>query len=116
MAYSNYNLPTMTQPQYNPELKAIIPGKFLDIDEKYYNDKPKDFYVGEAFGRMGKPILPHGQNVIYHPTGFIEKSPVLPLGPLRANYNTYLYNQITGWDANHPMNAKPMGTKSIIFK
>ena len=116
MAYSNYNLPNVAQPQYNPELKAILPGKYLDIDEKYYNDKSKDFYVGEAFGRMGKPLLPHGMNVNYHATDFVPLAPVLPLGPLRSNYNTYIYNQITGFDANHSIMGKPMNQKSIIFK
>jgi len=100
MAYSNFNSPTLAAPQPHA---FIAPGKFLDIDEKFY--KPKEDVhprSEEGFGRMGRPIQPYGTNVNYHATAFVPKAQGLTSQDLKVNYLSYLYNQKTGFDANHP--------------
>jgi hypothetical protein len=86
-----------------PDSKYIPAGKFLDIDQKYYQKHDKErINTHEAYGRQGKPLLPHGKNVSYQATNFVQKSPVLPLGhTLNPNYNTYIYNQLTGSNPSH---------------
>ena len=101
MAYSNFNSPTLAAPQPHA---FIAPGKFLDIDAKFYQPK-EDVHprqTGEMFGRMGRPIQPFGQNVNYHSTAFVPKAQGLTTQDLKVNYGSYLYNQKTGYDANHP--------------
>ena len=100
MAYSNFNSPQLAQPQPHA---FIAPGKFLDIDAKFYQPK-EDVHprqTGESFGRMGRPIQPFGTNVVYHSTAFVPKAQGLTSENLKTNYLSYLYNQKTGFDANH---------------
>ena len=101
MSYSNFNSPQLAAPQAHA---FISPGKFLDIDEKFY--KPKEDVhprqTDESFGRMGRPIQPYGTNVNYHSTAFVPKAQGLTSENLKQNYLSYLYNQRVGWDANHP--------------
>ena len=100
MAYSNFNSPQLAAPQPHA---FIAPGKFLDIDEKFYQQK-EDIHPRseEGFGRMGRPIQPYGTNVNYHATAFVPKAQGLTTQDLKVNYLSYLYNQKTGFDANHP--------------
>ena len=99
MAYSNFNSPQLAQPQPHA---FIAPGKFLDIDAKFYQQKEKIHPIPqENFGRMGRPIQPFGTNVVYHSTAFVPKAQGLTSENLKTNYLSYLYNQKTGFDANH---------------
>jgi hypothetical protein len=99
MSYSNFNSPQLAPPQPHA---FISPGKFLDIDAKFYQQK-EDVHPRseEGFGRMGRPIKPFGQNVNYHSTAFVPKAQGLTSQDLKVNYLSYLYNQKTGFDANH---------------
>ena len=100
MAYSNFNSPQLVAPQAHA---FVPPGKFLDIDEKFYKQKEEVHPRSEeGFGRMGRPIQPFGQNVNYHSTPFIPKAQGLTSENLKTNYLSYLYNMRTGFDANHP--------------
>ena len=100
MAYSNFNSPQLVPPQAHA---FIAPGKFLDIDAKFYQQK-EDVHPRseEGFGRMGRPIQPFGTNVNYHSTAFVPKAQGLTTQDLKVNYLSYLYNQRVGFDANHP--------------
>ena len=100
MAYSNFNSPTLAAPQPHA---FIAPGKFLDIDEKFYKQKEEIHPRSEeGFGRQGRPIQPYGTNVNYHSTAFVPKAQGLTSQDLKVNYLSYLYNQRVGFDANHP--------------
>ena len=89
-------------PDTTPTLKHIPPGKFIDIDEKYYSNNHADNnHQPEVFGMNGPSLKPYGQNANYNPTPLIEKAGGLT-SDLKVNYGSYIYNQITGWDANHP--------------
>jgi hypothetical protein len=99
MSYSNFNSPQLAAPQPHA---FIAPGKFLDIDAKFYQQKEKVHPRSEeGFGRMGRPIQPFGTNVNYHATAFVPKAQGLTTQDLKVNYLSYLYNQKTGFDANH---------------
>ena len=100
MSYSNFNSPQLAAPQPHA---FVPPGKFLDIDDKFYKQK-EDVHPRseEGFGRMGRPIQPFGTNVNYHATAFVPKAQGLTSENLKTNYLGYLFNQRTGWDANHP--------------
>jgi len=101
MAYSNFNKPNLQQPQRI--MPYIPPGKYQDIDAKFYtekkNIKPR---AGEAFGRMGRAITPFGTNVNYHSAAFVPRAGGLDGGQLKLNYGTYLFNQTSGYNSAHP--------------
>ena len=79
-----------------PQSKFIPPGKFIDIDDKYYRPKDKQYYLKqETFGNQGKPLQSH--SVRYGETGFVKQSQPLALGPMKANYGSYIYQQKTGF-------------------
>ena len=100
MAYSNFNSPQLAAPQPHA---FIAPGKFIDIDEKFYKQKEDVPPIPqENFGRMGRPIQPYGTNVNYHASEFVPKAQGLTSENLKVNYLSYLYNQRVGFDANHP--------------
>ena len=100
MSYSNFNSPQLAPPQQHA---YIPPGKFLDNDEKFYKQKEEVHPRNEeGFGRMGKPLQPFGTNVNYHATPFVTKPQGLTAQNLKVNYNSYLYNQKTGFNAAHP--------------
>jgi hypothetical protein len=101
MAYSNFNSPQIQQPQ--PNIKYIPPGKYTAIDEKFYKQKQEIApRAGEAFGRMGRALTPFGTNVNYHATPMVPRVGGLSNGQLKLNYNSYIYNQISGFDRAHP--------------
>lgn len=100
MSYSNFNSPQLAAPQPHA---FVPPGKFLDIDDKFY--KPKEEVhprSEEGFGRMGRPIQPYGTNVNYHASEFVPKAQGLTSQDLKVNYLGYLFNQKTGFDQAHP--------------
>ena len=100
MSYSNFNSPQLAPPQ---QQAYIPPGKFLDIDEKFYKPKTEVHPRNEeGFGRMGKPLQPYGTNVNYHATEFVPVAQGLTAQNLKVNYNSYLYNQKTGFNDAHP--------------
>lgn len=98
----NFNHNTMPiKPPPAPNTKYIPPGKFIDIDEQYYSNTNSNLnHQPEVFGLMGTPLKPYGENVNYNPTSFIQQPS--GLSKLKINYGSYIYNQITGWDASHP--------------
>ena len=89
-----------------PVAKFIPYGMFTAIDQQYY-DPVEVQPASEVFSR-GRELKPHGQNVKHHSVGFVEQSPTLALdsGSLRVNYGSYIYEQITGFDASHSRNEK----------
>jgi hypothetical protein len=99
MSYSNFNSPQLAQPQQH---KFIPAGKFIAIDEKYYQQK-EDIHprANEVFGRQGRPLQPHGTNV-NHATPFLPKPQGLSTQDLKVNYLSYIYNQQVGFDQAHP--------------
>jgi hypothetical protein len=99
MAYSNFNKPNLQQP---PRIQPYIPpGKYQDIDAKFYTEKKNiKPQVGLSFGRQGRALTPFGSNVNYHSTAFVPKAG--GLSQLKVNYGQYLFNQQSGWDSAHP--------------
>ena len=84
-----------------PPVQLAIPyGKFFDIDQKYYD--PVEIQQKDSFSK-GLHLKVHGNNVNYQPTGFVQQSPNMALdnGSLKVNYGSYIYQQQTGYDANH---------------
>ena len=77
-------------------LKHIPSGKFISIDEKYYNPVPEYITSNESYGNQ-RPLEPHGVSVNYQATPFIKRASGLNLNPLNQNYGTYIYNQETGY-------------------
>jgi len=76
--------------------KFIPAGKFIDIDDKYYRPRDKEYYLKhETFGSQGKPLQSH--TIRYGETGFVKKEPTLALGPMKVNYGSYIYQQRTGF-------------------
>ena len=95
-------------------VKKFIPyGQFTAIDEKYYN--PVEVQPASDVFSRGRELKPHGENVKYQPSGFVEQSPSLALdsGSLRVNYGSYIYQQQTGFDLAHPRDERPQD--AVIF-
>ena len=86
-----------TEPiKQQPPSKFIPAGKFIDIDDKYYRPKDKQYFLEhESFGSQGKPITTH--TIRYGETGFVKQSKPLALGPLKVNYGSYIYQPRTGF-------------------
>ena len=88
MDHSNsrsYGSALMRPPQDVPPI--IPPGRFLDIDQKYYAPQPRLPNVGTGFPGRGAPIMPY--SVSYGKSGdFVPYEP--PMGG--TNYMSYLYN------------------------
>jgi len=100
MSYSNFNSPQLAAPQPHA---FVPPGKFLDIDDKFYKQKEEVHPRSEeGFGRMGRPIQPYGTNVNYHASEFVPKAQGLTSQDLKVNYLGYLFNQKTGFDQANP--------------
>lgn len=83
-----------------PPQLAIPYGKFFSIDERYYD--PVESQPIDSFSK-GLELKAHGNNVNYQPTDFVKHSPSLALdqGSLKVNYGSYIFQQRTGFDANH---------------
>jgi len=76
--------------------KFIPAGKYIDIDEKYYRPRDKEYFLKhESFGSQGKPLQSH--TIRYGETGFVKKEPTLALGPMKVNYGSYIYQPRTGF-------------------
>jgi len=78
--------------------KFIPAGKFIDIDDKYYRPKDKEYFLKhETFGSQGKPLQSH--TIRYGETGFVKQSQPLQLngGVMKVNYGSYIYQQKTGF-------------------
>ena len=77
-------------PNFRMAPAHIPPGKFIDIDEKYYLPKPE-------------PLAIHNNSIRQYPnpvssSGLIDLHPVINNDFNQSvNYGSYLYNQITGF-------------------
>ena len=82
-------------------MPMIPPGRFIDIDQKYYAPQPNLPNVGTGFPGRGGPIMPY--SVPYGKSeGFVPYE--APLGG--TNYGSYLYQPQPnipggGTDAHH---------------
>ena len=82
-------------------MPVIPPGRFIDIDQKYYSAQPNLPNVGTGFPGRGAPITPY--SVSYGKSGdFVPYE--APMGG--TNYMSYLYNPRPnvpggGTDAHH---------------
>lgn len=87
MDYGHFNAPVIQPPPQQPLF--IPPGKFMDIDAKYYQPTPKV-----------PSIQPPQETVNYNTKGFVEQ----PHGAkyLGVNYGSYVYNMLSGSDPAHP--------------
>jgi len=86
------SLHQMTQ-KLTPQQANIIPaGKYIYTDETFQLEPPK-YVEGEAFARMGKELVPAHFSYGHHNPDFTPlASPSLPM-----NFNTYIYNSVTGY-------------------
>lgn len=68
----------------------IPPGKFIDIDEKYYLPKPEPMAIpNNSIRQYPNPI---------NNDGLVDLHPVIDNDfNQKVNYGSYLYNQITGY-------------------
>jgi hypothetical protein len=84
-----------------PTTKFIPYGQFTAIDQMYY--EPKELQPASHGFSKGRELKPHGENVNLHAKGFVKQEGSISLvnGSLKVNYNTYLYNQVTGYDEAH---------------
>ena len=81
---------------------AIPAGKYIDIDQKYY--EPAELAPStEDIHSRGRTLRPriHDESPV---GGFIEpETPIgLSTGSILVNYGAYLFQKRTGTDANHP--------------
>jgi len=86
------SLHQMTQ-KLTPQQANIIPaGKYIYTDETFQLEPPK-YVEGEAFARMGKELVSAHFSYGHHNPNFTPvASPSLPM-----NFNTYIYNSVTGY-------------------
>ena len=105
MDQRTYAQPTLVA----PVPKAIPQGVFIDIDQKYYEPK-------EANETKDRHLRPHGTNVNLNSNGFVEQTTPIGLesGSLRVNFGSYIYQQQTGFDANHTQEERIMPT-AVFF-
>ena len=87
---------TQEASKHIPGIKHIPPGKFISIDEEYYNPVPEYITSNKSYGNQ-RPLGPHGVSVNYQATQFIKRASGLNLNPLNQNYGTYICNQETGY-------------------
>jgi len=78
-----------------PQTSNVIPaGKFIYTDETFLIQAPK-YIQGEAFAQQGKALVP-----AHFSYGHINPdfTPIYtPPTRLAMNYNTYIYNSVTGY-------------------
>jgi hypothetical protein len=93
-----------------PPVGPAIPyGQFFDIDQKYYEAQPDN----ETKERR---LRPHGTSVnLKNAEGFISYGTPISLstGNLKTNYGSYLFQQLTGYDAAHSADIKTPAT--VVF-
>ena len=83
----------MTQ-KLTPQQSNVIPaGKFIYTDETFLVKPPTD-PKGESFPRMGKELVPAHFSYGHHNPDF---TPVAGGNPIAQNFNTYIYNSVTGY-------------------
>ena len=102
------------QTAIQPPPQLSIPfGKFIDIDEKYHQLMvPQET---DSHGK-GRTLAPHGKNVNYQPTDFVQQSPAMALdsGSLKTNYGSYIYDQLKGFDYAPPRDVKPEAVATFV--
>ena len=87
------SLHQMTQ-KLTPQQANYIPaGKFIYTDETFQLEPPK-YVEGEAFARMGKELVSAHFSYGHHNPNFTL---VAGGNPIAQNFNTYIYNSLTGY-------------------
>lgn len=89
-------------PLQTPVQEKFIPrGVFIGIDETYY--QPKD-----ADPVKERPLKRHGTAVNVAGSEFVKQPDPISLstGSLKTNYLSYIYDQLKGYQAGHPADAK----------
>ena len=90
----------LTVPVATTVQKYIPPGAFIAIDEAYYMPQ-------EANVTKERTLKPHGTNVTLKADFVPQESPIsLSTGNLKVNYQSYIYQQQTGYQAGHPADEK----------
>ena len=80
--------------QLSPQQNNVIPpGKYIAQDERYLI-KPLPRPMDDSFPKAGKELVEYGYSFGHQPPDFTYKSGGKPLD---MNYNTYIYNKITGF-------------------
>ena len=80
--------------QLTPQQNNIIPpGRFIAVDERYLI-KPLPKPMDDSFPKAGKELVEYGYSFGRQPPDFTYKSGGKPLD---QNFNTYIYNQLTGF-------------------
>lgn len=83
-----------TTQKLTPQQANVIPaGKFIYTDQTFLVKQPVD-PKGESFPRAGRELIPHGFSYNHHNPNFTY---VAGNNPLAMNFNTVIYNKLTGF-------------------
>lgn len=73
---------------------SVIPaGKYIAYDERFLI-KPLPKPMDDSFPKQGKPLIEYGYSFGHHNPDFTYLAGGKPLA---TNFNTYIYNQTTGF-------------------
>jgi len=77
-------------PNFRMAPAHIPPGKFIDIDEKYYLPKPEPSAIpNNSIKQYPNPVSA---------SGLVDLHPIINNDfDVSVNYGSYIYNQITGY-------------------
>jgi hypothetical protein len=90
----------LTVPVAGPVQKFIPQGSYIAIDEAYYMPQ-------EANVTKERTLKPHGRNVTLKADFVPQESPIsLSTGNLKVNYQSYIYQQKTGYQSGHPADER----------
>ena len=90
----------LTVPTAGPVQKFIPAGTYIAIDEAYYMPQ-------EANVTKERTLKPHGTNVTLKADFIPQETPIsLSTGNLKVNYQSYIYQQRTGYQLGHPADER----------
>jgi hypothetical protein len=90
----------LTVPTAGPVQKFIPAGTYIAIDEAYYMPQ-------EANVTKERTLKPHGTNVTLKADFVPQETPIsLSTGNLKVNYQSYIYQQRTGYQLGHPADER----------
>ena len=90
----------LTVPTAGPVQKFIPAGTYIAIDEAYYMPQ-------EANVTKERTLKPHGRNVTLKADFVPQETPIsLSTGNLKVNYQSYIYQQQTGYQLGHPADER----------